>query len=473
MSPTIEEKLWVICPVCHKANPAGAQFCEHCWGAAIHSDTPLTTEEMEEVIRHHEAYLKRRKRIKIGAIGFGVLAILFATFLSFYYFSDVIVKPPQNVNSNSLPGEWAMFHHDLGHSGSSGTAGAIPQGTMKWVFQTGGPIHSSPAVANDTVYIGSQDSKFYAVDADTGNKRWEYETGSWVESSPSIADGVVYFGSNDSRLYALKAKNGEKIWDFKTGYPVRSAPAIAGKILYFGSEDYYFYALDTIKGEKIWDYGTNSPVISPPAVANGIVYIGAANGYTYAFNALNGERRLRFRTHYAVYAGPVVSGSTVYAITTNGRLYVFNGMVRTWLQEHEIRPFWIQTKLMLPWAVPEPPIQSGYLWSMDLRGASNSSPAIAGDTLYVGLDTKLVAVDLKSQKKLWTFKTGGVVRSTPAVVGNTVFVGSDDGRLYAVDATSGKKLWDYPTGGPISSSPAVANGVVYVGSDDGNLYAIK
>lgn len=472
MSSQTEEKLWVICPVCHKANPAGARFCEHCWGAAIHSDEALTAEELEAATRQRHAYLKRKRNIKLAVIGAGVLSILFSTLLILFYFTDVIITPPKSINSNSQPGDWAMFRHDLAHSGSGGATAAVPQGTLKWVFPTGAPSHSSPAVANGIVYFGSQDSKFYALDADTGVKRWEYETGSWVESSPSVASGVVYFGSNDGRLYALNAQDGQKVWDFKTSFPVRSAPAIAGAALYFGSEDYYLYAVDTATGKKIWDYDTKSPAVSPPVVANGIVYIGAADGYTYAFNATNGQRRLRFRTHYAVYAGPAVVDSAVYVVTTNGRLSAFNGLERTRLQEHEIKPLWIQLRLMFP-GVPEPPQQSGYLWTIDLRGASNTSPVVIGDILYVGVENKLVAVDLKTRKKLWSFPTEGAVRSTPSVVGNTVLVGSEDGRLYAVDATSGKKQWDYLTGGKIVSSPAVADGVVYVSADDGKLYAIK
>lgn len=473
MSSTSEEKLWVICPVCHKANPWGVKFCEHCWGAAIHQDNPLTSEEMAEVVRHREAYLRRRKRFKIASISLGVVALLLAIFFGFYYFSDVIVKPPQNVHSNSLPGEWAMFHRDLGHTGSSGDTGVIPQGTLKWAFQTGAPIQSSPAVANGAVFFGSQDYIFYALDAESGSKRWEFPTGSWVDSSPSVASGAVYFGSNDGRLYALNTQNGQKIWEFSTHFPVRSSPAITDKIIFFGSEDYNLYALDIATGKKLWDYDTRSPAVSPPAVANGVVYIGAADGYTYAFNALNGQRRLRFRTHYAVYAGPVVRDTTVYAVTTNGRLYAFDGMARTRLQEHEIRPFWVQLVVMGLPGIPAPPPQSGYLWITDLRGAVNSSPTISGDTLYVGLEHNLVAVDLNTQKKLWTFKTGGTVRSTPAIADNVVYFGSEDGKLYAVNATNGEKLWDFPTGGKIVSSPAIANGVVYVGSYDGKVYAIK
>ncbi len=95
------------------------------------------------------------------------------------------------------------------------------------------------------------------------------------------------------------------------------------------------------------------------------------------------------------------------------------------------------------------------------------------NTLYVGSDNKLVAVDLQSYQKRWEFEAEGVISSSPALVDTTIYVGSEDGRLYAVDAATGEKLWDILTGGKITSSPAVADGTVFIGSHDGNLYAIK
>jgi len=37
------------------------------------------------------------------------------------------------------------------------------------VFKTGDDVFSSPAAAGDTVYIGSNDGKIYAVDTATGS----------------------------------------------------------------------------------------------------------------------------------------------------------------------------------------------------------------------------------------------------------------------------------------------------------------
>ena len=41
-------------------------------------------------------------------------------------------------------------------------------GTVLWEFETGGRVHSSPAIGSDgTVYVGSYDNKLYAIKTDS------------------------------------------------------------------------------------------------------------------------------------------------------------------------------------------------------------------------------------------------------------------------------------------------------------------
>jgi len=74
--------------------------------------------------------------------------------------------------------------------------------------------------------------------------------------------------------------------------------------------------------------------------------------------------------------------------------------------------------------------------------------------------------------ELWRFQTGGPVRSTPAVAGDVVYVGSSDGYLYALDRSNGAERWKFSAGSPVNSSPAVARGLVVFGSRGGSFYAL-
>ena len=415
-------------------------------------------------------HARRRKIINIATICIICLLIIF---YFVYNLSDFVFGPSPGLNSNPVSGEWTMFRHDITHSGSTYQNAVFPQGTVKWTFPTDGPIYSSPAVVDGTVYFGSRDGKLYALDATTGAKRWEFKTGNWVDSSPAIINGVVYFGSNDGKLYALKADTGQKFWEYDARYPIRSSPTVAGRMVYFGCYDYGIYALDITRGTKRWCYLTEGYVYSSPLVANGIVYAGSMDNFCYALHAKSGRLRLRFRTFSpsTITSSPVAVNEVIYFNSTDGYLYAIDGNARNWPGEIKLRPFWATAYL---WGMaPRPSSPSGYLWRVKVDKDTTSSPVVKDGALYLGTGKKLVSVDLSSYALRWTFDAGGSIESSPAIAGATIYAATVDGRLYALDANTGKKNWDLLPGGNITSSPALANGMIYIGSHDGNLYAIK
>jgi outer membrane protein assembly factor BamB len=136
-------------------------------------------------------------------------------------------------------------------------------------------------------------------------------------------------------------------------------------------------------------------------------------------------------------------------------------------------------------------------WQFHTTGQILSSPAVAGDNLYVGSsDHCLYALDLATGAQKWLFQSKGRITSSPAVSAGVVYFGSYDGNFYAVDAATGRLKWKFQTGGerrfaakhlhgatPASetmpdpfdfylSSPVVWNGGVYFGSGDTNVYAL-
>ena len=103
--------------------------------------------------------------------------------------------------------------------------------------QTGDVVHASPAIADGTVFVGSWDSYFYALDAKTGKRSGASRPAKiptshnqvGIQSSAVVADGVVYFGCRDSNLYALDARTGDKKWVFNNkGSWVIGSPVVEG-----------------------------------------------------------------------------------------------------------------------------------------------------------------------------------------------------------------------------------------------------
>jgi outer membrane protein assembly factor BamB len=58
-----------------------------------------------------------------------------------------------------------------------------------------------------------------------------------VESSPLIAGNRVFVGSNDGKLYELDLASGKKTWEFVAGAPLSASAAAASGALVIGSQD--------------------------------------------------------------------------------------------------------------------------------------------------------------------------------------------------------------------------------------------
>ena len=114
-------------------------------------------------------------------------------------------------------------------------------------------------------------------------------------------------------------------------------------------------------------------------------------------------------------------------------------------------------------------------WTYTTGDIVNSSPAVAGGTVYIGShDHKVYALDAATGRLRWTYTTGDIVSSSPVVAGGTVYVGSWDHKVYALDAATGRLRWAYTIRGGVSD-PVVAGGTVYVSSENGwdnKVYAL-
>ena len=332
----------------------------------------------------------------------------------------------------------AMFRGDPAHTGVYDSPGIAQPVKVKWQFHTEGQVVSSPAVTDETVYVGSTDHYLYAIDRASGSQKWKFKTEGRVTSSPCVAGGAVYFGSYDGNFYAVDASSGAQKWKFPIPGERRfaaphihgatpagetmpdpfdlylSSPVVVNGVVYFGSGDTNVYALDADSGRLRWKFKTGDVVHASPAIADGKLYIGSWDSYFYALDATTGKEVWRFKTG----------------------------------EDHEIYN------------------QVGI----------QSSAAVAGGMVYFGCrDSNLYALDAATGKERWRYNNDGSwVIGSPAVEGNTLyFATSDSSMFYAVDANTGKKIFslNFKTW-PLFSSPAIAGEHLYIGTHEGKLLAI-
>jgi outer membrane protein assembly factor BamB len=102
------------------------------------------------------------------------------------------------------------------------------------------PFYSSAAVTANRVVVGGRDKMVHGL-TPAGKGVWTFDTRARVESSPAIAGDRVFVGSNDGRFYVLSLNDGAKLWEFNAGAPLSASPAIARGRIVIGSQDGRLY----------------------------------------------------------------------------------------------------------------------------------------------------------------------------------------------------------------------------------------
>ncbi len=313
----------------------------------------------------------------------------------------------------------------------------------QWLFRTEGLVFSSPAVLGETVFFGSWDRRFYAVEAKTGRERWKFKTGGRVVSDPAISEGVVFFGSEDSLLYALDAATGNELWKYQAVTAVSSSPVVSNGSVFFGSRDGIIHAVEAKTGQPVWQFQTSGASSKTPSVSGETVYVGYGDNILYALDARTGSE----------------IWSSTLTVTITSPLTISQGVIYLGGQDDHLHAVSAET--------------GEHLWKFRTYGVVYSGSVISGGIIYFGsADCYIYAVDIANGEERWHFSTGSRVYATPSVHEGVVYCASQDGKLYAIDALAGFELWKMDSGGALWSSPAVAGDLVLFGSEDKNLYAV-
>ena len=84
----------------------------------------------------------------------------------------------------------------------------------KWQFDIPGTIKAPIVRDGDSIYVGSQNTKLYKIDINTGQKAWpvDFQTGAVLSKPAIIGKKVVYQCAGDKGLYAIDKEKGQKIW---------------------------------------------------------------------------------------------------------------------------------------------------------------------------------------------------------------------------------------------------------------------
>lgn len=283
-------------------------------------------------------------------------------------------------------------------------------GAMKFKFDTGDVIDSSPVIYNENVFFASWNSIVYALDKNSGVKKWEFqmqksEQDDHRQSSPVVKDGVLYIGGYDGTVYALRCDSGDLIWKFKTGGAIRTRGVIMEDELVFGSTDGKLYGLSPKTGRGLWMIDLKSPILATPLYSGNVIIVAAKDGIIYEIDAKNKAVSNRFiNGSVNFYSSPIKYKGDVAFATTDNKLF--------WLKKYGLNVKGVS----------------------DIRGPAYATPVVYKDFLLVPTNIgELIIIERGcAMRPIKEFRAGDAIQSTPLIFDDKIYFGARDNKLYSI-----------------------------------------
>ena len=94
---------------------------------------------------------------------------------------------------------------------------------------------SGPAVLDGVAYVASRDGRLHAVSVADGALLWEYDTGALIHSAPAAAGRSVYIGNDAGEVHVVDRAVGEPVRVIRVGVPVSGRIVVTERGLYVTS----------------------------------------------------------------------------------------------------------------------------------------------------------------------------------------------------------------------------------------------
>jgi len=221
-------------------------------------------------------------------------------------------------------------------------------GALIWRVRPGGPLRGAPTIANNNVYVISQDNQIFALDPADGKLRWQgggtFEvSGVFGAASPAAGAGTVVAGFSSGELNAYRYENGRVVWQdalartsistaVATISDIDASPVIDNGRVYAVGQGGRMVALELNTGQRVWEI--NIAGISTPWVAGEWVFVVTDQGQLMAIARATG--RVKWMTQLRRYrdeddkkgtvtwVGPILAGGRLILANSRGELINVN-----------------------------------------------------------------------------------------------------------------------------------------------------
>ena len=134
-------------------------------------------------------------------------------------------------------------------------------------------VESSPVAIDRTVYFGATDGRLFALATATGRIKWAYQTGGRINSSPSVFGNRVCITTYAGSILCLDRRTGRRLWityvkrDLLRYESFYASASTDGTRLFTLSRSGKVVALEATNGDVLWTHNLSTTGYSTPAIS--------------------------------------------------------------------------------------------------------------------------------------------------------------------------------------------------------------
>ena len=323
-----------------------------------------------------------------------------------------------------------------------GTAGGVfnaiklATGAFAWTFSAGRPIMGEALTTDDAVYFVCDNGFLFKLNLSDGKEVWRYDLGDaqvprilphayvfdydHAAPMPVLADGTIYVGSGDGSFHAVNEGTGKRVWRVAVKGKVRTTAFVHGSNVVVGTLEGEMRMLDRGTGKDVWIKDLKGPITSAPVMIGTSLIVGTRGSALMALNPESGERVWAVSFWGSWVESTAVAGD-------DGLGYIGSSDLRrvTSFDPKDGRIVWRTDVFGAPWGTPL--VTEKYVYD----GTSAIVPYM---THHAG---GVVALDRKTGRVVWRFplpNPPGTLHygfaGSPARAGDLFVIGGMDGSLY-------------------------------------------
>jgi outer membrane protein assembly factor BamB len=217
-------------------------------------------------------------------------------------------------------------------------------GGIVWQVRPSGPLRGAPTLANDAIYVMSQDNQIFSLKESDGSTNWSQAAsleiaGVFGSASPAAGQGTVVAGFSSGEINAYRYENGRQVWQdelrrtsIRTSVSslsdVDADPVIDGGQVIAVGQGGRMVALEITTGQRQWEL--NIAGISTPWVVGDWIFvvtddakllcIARGNGHVRWISQLPAFDNPRSKRGQIDYSGPVLAGNRLILTGSNGAI---------------------------------------------------------------------------------------------------------------------------------------------------------